>query len=263
MAKENPWETIWGRGASAASTSTPRQDPHERERRRLLAWWAEHPWNWLTGIDTTSPDEQYPDGRPIILTTDELDEEAPIKAFPAKDYLRRYVDLIHQEQFVLVDKARQMMISTTSLLYIDWHCRFRPNRRWIVSKRTEDESVEMLQDKVRNVHPRLPEWVQAASPQRPKPVKKVRYPEVTIPGFGRAGGGYILAANEKMAEGAARGGTASGVFVDEGARQDRFGAIISASLPMAAKLIAVSTAEIGTPGARVYKAYLQEGLVAA
>lgn len=66
-----------------------------------------------------------------------------------------------------------------------------------------------------------------------------------------------------MAEGAGRGGTASGVFVDEGARQAKFGAIVSACLPMTDKLIAVSTAEIGTPGARVYKAMLDEGKVAA
>jgi hypothetical protein len=246
--------------ATEAKSGSERRDL-ERERSKLLALWSRDHWAWLTGVDTTTfygpPEPGLPEGRffsagrPLIWTSDERSQTEPVKPFPDLEYLRLYTGILNDEQYVFTDKSRQMIISTTTLGYIDWQCRFIPARRWVLSKKTEDEAIEMLEDKVRAVHSRLPEWVQLISPQSTKPQKKVRY---------AASRSYILAANEAAAFGQARGGTASGVFVDEAAYQDGFIAIVTASLPMCDKLFATTTPAMGTPGGRGFKMYVSEGL---
>jgi hypothetical protein len=56
-----------------------------------------------------------------------------------------------------------------------------------------------------------------------------------------------------FADADARGATASLIFVDEAAYQDLFPAIYRAVLPMASRLWAVTTANIGNPGADFFK----------
>lgn len=219
-------------------------------RQKLLEYWCKHPWNWLTGEDV--------DGRPIIWTRDEKQDAeiaSPIKAFPRKDYLKNYVEILHTTKrvgprpgMVLVDKPRQMIISWTTLLWMDWGGRCREARRMLLSKSTEEEAVEMLRDKVREVQTHLPEWLQKALPQSQKPEKRVEYKRTKS---------YILAVAENVAEREARGGTASVVFVDEAARQMMFKDIVAASQPMVGVIVAVSTPEIGNPGAEYMKQILE------
>jgi hypothetical protein len=52
------------------------------------------------------------------------------------------------------------------------------------------------------------------------------------------------------------------VIVDEAARQREFGQILAACLPMATRIIAITTAETGNPGAREFKRLMSEGLEA-
>lgn len=217
--------------------------PSAKRQAELLEYWGEHPWNWLAGKDF--------DGTPLIWTADEKDELNPIKAFPTdKPYLREYVQVLIDERIVFVDKSRQMIISTTSLLTMDWYCRFRDSRRCLVSKHKEGESVELIRDKIRRVHERLPQWVQKALPQSKTPAIRVDYPGT---------GSYIRAVAQNVAQSEARGGTASIVLIDEAALQDQFGDIMAASLPMAGKIWAVTTAQIGNPGARIFRQYIDEG----
>jgi hypothetical protein len=192
------------------------------------------------------------DGKtPLIWTTDEKDQDNPVKPFPAHmNYLRHYIETLHTEQYVIVDKARQMLVTTSTVLYIDWQCKFSAHRRWLLSRHKEDDAIEILEDKVRAVHRRLPAWVQAALPLKDKPQRRALYAD---------SGSYILAVPQNVAMSEARGGSASGVFIDEGPAQDMFADVVSASLPMCDKIFAVGTPNIGNPGAEAYKRYLDEG----
>ncbi len=206
-----------------------------KQRAALLLHWAEHPWNWLSGKDT--------DGTPIIRTKDEGSDD-PVKPWPTdKEYLRWYIELLHNgDEYpqLLCDKCRQMMLTWATLLYIDWQCRFRTARRWPWSKSTEDEAKEQLKDKVLWVHEHLPQWVQDALPMVCKPQTRCSYLRT---------GSYILAVAENVAEREARGGTASGIGIDECARQHGFEDIVAAAGPMARRCIAITTAELGNAGA--------------
>lgn len=232
------WDAVVSGGGHSRDSSL------EGKRRKLFDHWGEHPWNWLAGQDT--------DGSPLILTTDPKDRVHPVKPFPRKSYLRQLVTLLHERRYIFVEKSRQMIVTTVVLLYIDWNCRFRDGRRWVVSRHKEDDAIELLRDKVRAVHGRLPEWVQEWSPMLPRPARQITYPNT---------GSYILATPQNVAESEARGGTASGVFIDEAPLQDNLRAIITASLPMCDKLFAVGTPAIGNPGARIMKMYIDEGKV--
>lgn len=234
---------------------TSEDDKLREQRGRLLKTWAQHPWLWLAGVDPTTKDgpdgSHWPKGRPLIWTTDEKDQDQPVKPFPAHlDYLRHYVETLHTSRYVIVDKARQMIVTTATLLYVDWQCRFVAHRRWLLSRHKEDDAIELLEDKIRAVHRRLPAWVKQALPLKDKPQRKAMYTD---------SGSYILAVPENVATSEARGGTASGVVVDEGALQQLFAEIVAAALPMCDKIFAVSTPNIGNPGAEAYKRYLDEG----
>lgn len=223
--------------------------------------WGEHPWNWLTGRDTTDccPDcgidehqrDRYPRGRPIIWTKDERDPELPIKPFPGYlRYLHNYIDMLFRvRRPILVDKSRQMRITWSTMLFIDHECRFVPGRRWLLSKITEDEAVEILEDKPRHVEKHLPAWVRARHHVRTTPRTRNTYMHT---------GSYILALTQNAADRACRGGTASGVFIDEASRQAYFRNIWQGATPMAARIIAVTTAEIGNDGARFFKELLED-----
>jgi len=244
MPRQKERNRLWEMIAQAGGV-----DEHEdrvrilRQRQELLEHWTEHPWNYLTGKDT--------DGRPMIWTKDEGDLLHPVKPFPAHlDYLRLYLDILMHENVVLVDKARQMMVTWVTLLYADWECRFHVARRCLLSKSTEDEAKEILRDKVRFSHHKLPDWFKKTSPLRDRPEIRCSYPKT---------GSYILAVAENVAEREARGGTASIVIVDEAARQREFESIMAASLPMATKIIAMTTAEVGNPGGKHFKTLIDEG----
>lgn len=205
------------------------------QRAALVARWAADPWAYLTGRDL--------DGGPIVRTKDEGDKRAPLKPWPEhRHFLRRWVALLDDpaERILVVDKPRQMMFSTSTLQYVHWDCLFHYGRRWLLSKRTEDEAAEMLMDKVRFPYSLAPRWLRDARPVLDKPRVRVIYPATSS---------YILAVAENVATSEARGGTASGVIVDEAAFQGETEAIFDAVAPMASKLVIMTTANLGNPGA--------------
>lgn len=212
-------------------------------QRELVAHWSAHPWNYLTGKDT--------DGRPIYFTRDEKDSRAPLKPFPEFEYLQAYIEVLHQRRAICVDKARQMYMSTATLGYLDWQCSFLPGRRWILSKSKEDEATEMLQDKIIAPHAEMPDWLQKWNPVKMRNTTRLVYKRTKS---------YILAATQNVAERSGRGGTASGVLIDEAAFQDQFESIWSACEPMAGKLIAITTANLGNPGAEAFKHLIKDDL---
>lgn len=236
-------------GIALGDSVKHRGDDLEAKRAALLVHWSKHPWNWLLGEDLVEREVSIGiRSRKLIWTTDERDDEHPIKPFPRREYLRRFVHILHTENEVLLDKARQMMATTLTLLYIDWTCRFRPARRWIISKNKEQEAYDLLRDKIRAVHYRLPTWVQDRLPVLPEPQGKVIYDGT---------GSYILGAPENVADSEARGGTATGFLIDEAARQRSFSSIWSAAAPMSQKLFAITTAKLGGSGAIAFLKMLE------
>ncbi len=238
-----------------ATTTTPLPP----ERQQLIDHWSAHPWHWLTGVDPTTTDctdmgilhmrdVEFPEGRPLIWTTDEKDEEHPVKPFPSYEYLRQITEVWIHMPFILVDKCRQMMVTTLFLQLMDWRCKFRPGRRYLVSRKKERDALELLRDKVRVVHGRLPEWIREQLPIDKRPKEQITH----------GTGSYMLGVTQNVAESTARGGSASGTFADEAAYQDYFEAIIQASAPMASSIWAVTTAAFGSPGARHFKYLLDE-----
>lgn len=217
----------------------------KNERDRLWAWWSEHPWNYLTGKDT--------DGRPIIWTTDERDDKTPVKPFPAeKEYLKWLTDQLWDDEYriVFVDKARQMYVSTLSCLIIDWYCTFREDREVVVSRVKEESAIKLINDKIRRVHSRKPAWLQARVDMSATPERVITY---------GCSGSTVTAVAQNFGVSDSRGITASLIMVDEAAYQEYFPQIYQAVLPMSNRLWAVTTANIGNPGAALFRQLKDEG----
>jgi hypothetical protein len=216
-------------------------------RQQALIDWAKHPWNFLTGVD---PDT----GEPIYRTRDERDDRNPIKPFPKKDYLKRLVDDLRQDEprFVEVDgvraevadvlflvKSRQMICTTSVMGVCLWEMLFRPARRIILSKVTEDDAKEILQDKLRAPWSHLPGWVQKELPLDDQPAGKASALHT---------GSYCLAVAENAAYRECRGGTASRLVIDEAAFQDYCQEIVEAAQPMAKRITIITTPMANSPG---------------
>jgi len=213
------------------------------KQKKALKSWSSHPWNFLSATDPLTDE-------PIYWTKDERDKEIPVKHFPFHwEYLYHYVDLVHREHMVVVEKSRQQYVTTVTLGVILWDCLFTEARRWLISKITEEDAVELLKDKIRFPYSQLPVWFRKLYPAEPTPANRMDF---------KGTNSYIRAVAENAAIGDMRGGTASGVLVDEAAFQREYPKIWAAATPMAAKIIAVSTPEIGNPGARYMKRQLDE-----
>lgn len=214
----------------------------DESRAKLLKLWSEDPWEWLTGQDL--------DGRPIIWTRDEKMGTDPAKPFPRdKPYLRRLVYRALEPEPLFINKARQMIVSTTLMLLADWVCRFEKNRNVLVSKQKEGEAETLIREKLRSVHTRLPAWLQEASPISPTPANRVTYHHTQSTLRGVA---------QNFAIGEARGTTASIVLIDEAAFQEFAGPIIDAVMAMSSRLWVVTTPRVTGAGASVFKRLISE-----
>jgi hypothetical protein len=203
----------------------------------------------LSGVDPTTrslsflPDREFPAGVPLIWTSDEKDHNHPVKPWPTHlEYLRYYTKAMvskePEDKFLWVDKCRQVLASTSILLSWDWWCRVEEARRLLWSKLTQEQAADMLNEKVRAVDRRLPQWIRDLYGASMTPMHRIRYKKT---------GSLFMAVNEEAAAGAARGGTATAIAVDEAAYQDKLKAIIVASIPMAGKVVALTTAQVGGP----------------
>ena len=203
------------------------------ERRDLLREWSRDPWDFLTGRDT--------DGRALVWTKDEGDAEHPYKAFPSKPHLFRLTrDLWRdEEKVVLVDKSRQMMVSTLCCLFLLWLILFRKGRNCYISKQSRELAVELMADKIIGPYERLPEWMRLTFPlEITKQVVRATRTD-----------SRITAVAQNAAVGAFRGNRASVVLVDEAAFQEYFPQMIGAAKEMCDRLWAITTANMGNPGA--------------
>lgn len=211
------------------------------QRLQLLESWRTDPWAYLTGRDL--------DGTPIIQTVDERDEEQPIKPFPGFfpdfAYLRPMAaELFGPYRIILLDKARQVYATTLCCLLIDWFCSFKEEREVFVSRVKEASAVKLINDKIRTVHDHKPRWLQQACPMTDEPMNIITYTGT---------GSTVTGVAQNFAETDARGPTASLTMVDEAAYQDYFPYIYRAILPMTGRLWAITTANIGNPGAALFK----------
>lgn len=214
-------------------------------QKATLYHWAEHPWNFLSARDE--------DNQPIWWTKDEKDEVDPVKPFPVQwEFLYHYVDLLHRYQVIVTQKSRQQYITTVSLGVMAWDCLFTDARRWLISKITEEDAIELLSDKIRFPYSRLPGWFRQLYPGTDTPSNRMDF-------LGTQS--YIRAVAENAAIGDLRGGTASGVLIDEAAFQRAFKDQWNAGMPMAARIWAVSTPNVGNPGARFMKTLVDEKLL--
>lgn len=216
-------------------------DSQVASRLQLLETWRTDYWAYLTGRDL--------DGTPIIRTVDELDEENPVKPFPGLfpdfAYLRPMADeLFGPYRIVLIDKSRQVYATTLCCLLIDWFCTFKEEREVFVSRVKEASAVKLINDKIRTVHDHKPKWLQLACPITEEPMNIITYTST---------GSTVTGVAQNFAETDARGPTASLTMVDEAAYQDYFPLIYRAILPMTGRLWGITTANIGNPGAQLFK----------
>lgn len=211
-------------------------------RRVLLKTWAAAPWAFLTGRDV--------DGTPMIVTQDEGDEDHPHKAFPTdKPYLRALADdLMGEWQVVLIDKSRQMMISTLCMLLMYWTILFKRGRKCFISKQIQELAEMLLADKVYGVHERTPQWFHEVMllERKKDTARAVRT------------GSEIICVGQNAAARAFKGNTASIVLIDEAAVQEFLDDMLEAAMPMAARIWVPTTAYWGNPGAKAFRRLANE-----
>ena len=183
------------------------------------------PANFLLGVDPFSQE-------PMWKTQDEHDEENPYKGFPKADYIEKMFEIYFNERIILVEKSRQMIVSTLTCAFIAWECLFRRGRLWMVSKTKEKDAIALMRDKIRGPWSRTPAWFQERNPMSKAPAAEI---------VCSLGGSRILGVTENVARSSGRGMTASGFFLDEAGFQDQCRDIFAAVMPMAKKLIAVTT----------------------
>lgn len=235
-------EGIWNRIAATTDTIAAGL---AQERNALWHYWSQHLWNYLTGKDL--------DGRPIIWTTDERDDVTPVKSFPeTKEYLKWMVNELWDtnNRIVFIDKARQMYVSTICCLIIDWYCTFVPDREVVVSRVKEESAIKLINDKIRKVNTRKPEWVRARTGMSITPERVITY---------GCSGSTVTAVAQNFGVSDSRGITASLIMVDEAAYQEYFPQIYQSVLPMSNRLWAVTTANVGNPGAALFRQLKDEG----
>lgn len=218
-------------------------DRRSKARAALITHWSKHPWNWLMGEDLE--EREVAPGlwtKRIIWTTDERDQVHPIKAFPNYEYLYRWICLLHDANIkeLLANKPRQMIFTTATMLWADWVAIFFPSRSILLSKNTQELAEKLLKEKVRDVHARLPDWVQRALPMSEAPQNHADYL--------RSKSRYY-AVPQNVAHRHGVGGTASAVIIDEAGLQELFQKIWAKAAPMASKLVGITTAQFGNQGA--------------
>jgi hypothetical protein len=214
----------------------------EHEREMALEKWAKDPYLFLTATDPLT-------GRPIIWTKDERDRHQPVKPFPAnKPHLQAWIEDLQAHEIILCDKTRQLMFSTATLLYGLHQCAFVDARRYVLSKQTQEGACEMIADKLRFPVSRMPEWLRKWIGVSEAPEHRVKFKRT---------GSLLVGVPENVADRAARGITASCVIIDEAARQPFLERIFAACIPLECQIIAITTAELGNPGASFFLEMLE------
>lgn len=221
----------------------------EPERLRLVEAMRDDPWEFLTAVDPVT-------GKVMIHTRDERSDEG-FRPWPNREYLKKLAralvaDMNEPElqiaEITYLEKSRQMIVSTLCCLLILRETIFEPARRWLISRTKEDDAVELIRDKIRAPYSQLPLWFRRMFPITTQPQRLVK---------ALGTDSYIGAVTQNVAFRAARGGTATGFLVDEGAYQDFCRDIMVAAPPMCRRIWVVSTPSLLVGGRFMYEKIAQ------
>ena len=236
-------------------------ESRQNQRLHLVETWSKDPWAYAMGRDLPDP-ERDPEwvesgGRPIWWTVDERDDATPVKPFPAilqpKEFA--YLEYLTREMWgryriLLLDKARQVYATTMAMINIDHYASFVDEREIFVSRVHEASAVKLMNDRIRTPQLRKPKWFRDLIGMSDAPKHIILYGST---------GSTVTGVSQNFAEADARGPTASLILVDEAAYQEYFPQIYKAVLPMTSRLWAITTANIGNPGAALFKQLAFEG----
>lgn len=202
-----------------------------------------HPWAFLSARDI--------DGSALVKTVDRgTTGGASVRDYPSeREYLKALVyELYDPDNFLVVmQKTRQILASFTVLLgNAFWPCLKYANTEAIVSRNKEEGAIKLVREKVVDTWKQLPPWYRALCPIANKPQEQVKF---------LANGAHILAVSQNFPNSESRGDSAGIVVVDEADYQSNLPQIITSTLPMAGKIILLSSAKKDGEGSRIMKLY--------
>ena len=129
---------------------------YEREYRALLVdkdWQvielsrcSIEPWYWLVNYIWT-------------LRKDENVEGSEIERFPSDEYLREVFDVMFSEDYLAIDKSRQMRMTWILMAYALWHCQFRRNEEVVCQTKKEGVADTELVKRAYFMAMNEPEWM--------------------------------------------------------------------------------------------------------
>lgn len=170
------------------------------------------------------------------------DEVGPFITWPRQDeVIRRLVDCIEQGIEVPIEKSREVGMSWVVLIVFDWVCRFHNDKSFIVISHSE-EAVDKIDDpkslmwKLAFLNSQIPNW----APKFEKKKLNITYPKTRC---------VITGAANTIRAGV--GDRATGIMLDEFAKQPNAGVILSDTTDTARCRVIVST-HYGT-GTEFYK----------
>ncbi len=219
-------------------------------RRDALEKWKSDPTGW-TFLTARDPDTQ----QPIIRTLDQRDKK--VKGFPGHlEYLHFLVDLLHNEPYLVIEKASQMVVTTTIALTFAVKCAIHLGTKILLSKHSEEEAEIILEEKIRTPWRLMPGWLQRQLPidQKPKDTITFGGKAATIPSI-------FQGLPENAARAKARGQTYTTGLIDEAEFQEMLRALLDAMQPRTPQIIFWSTPSIGGDGVTTFKEYLGENPV--
>lgn len=212
-------------------------------REEIVAAVRVHPWALFCAKDI--------DGGHLLKTVDRGRNGATaVKPFPyEREYIRHIVYELHDpaNTFIVMTKSRQILASFTTLLTLGmWDCWTRPMSEVIVSRTKEEGAIKIVREKVFDTWEQFPEWFKEQMPivNRPREVMM----------FGNKS--HILAVSQNFPDSESRGDSASTVIVDESSYQKNLPKIVTSTLPMAGKLVLMSSPKKEGEGSRVMQLYI-------
>ena len=219
-------------GGALFGSKVARADLHPA-RQKLFNQISKDPWRFMTAEDPLTSE-------PLVWTRNENSPRGR-DPFPDKDYLRLYVKALVDEPVLFVPKSRQMIISTATLVLCLWEILFQYSFRTILSKVTEEDAEELLENKVRFTYRALPERLRKMRKVHDRPKGRAVCSDTAS---------YILAAAQNVADRECRGGTGNRLVIDEAAYQDYTQSIVEAGQPMTNRLVVISSPNVSYPGGR-------------
>lgn len=218
-----------------------------QEQTDALSYWAEHPWNFLTGMWPLMGTRTNP-SRPIIWTMDQWDKQA--KPFPSigYEYLR---DAILTPIFCppegafpsdvctifAINKSRKVLgtLGATGGMFheaLDLGALVgKPERivQWQLLKQKKEESIKLIDDRMRfsYEHECFPEFLRRYRPLNKKPVGKVRFNRNVI---------YAVGQNFSEAK-----GETTDTIIDECVELRGLRQIVNDARPQTRRLVLIAT----------------------